>query len=130
MKEQTDHKGRIIEGYWKAADTVIKLESKVKPGLFLERTTPDKSGYPTPVPNVLTKTEAKEIYNLIVEKEKTADKVGYMGMSVSRITDEMLGNDEYETDTWLWPGDFAKHYVLKHKVRPTDEYLNYIGYKK
>ena len=53
----------------------------------------------------------------------------YMGRSASRITGEMLGNKEYETDKWRWPGDFAKHYVLDHKIKPSNEFLKYIGYE-
>ena len=68
----------------------------------------------------------KEIYNLIKLKEAAAEEYGYRGSSCSRITGETLGSREYKTDEWLWPCDFAKHYVLDHKVRPTDEFLDYI----
>jgi hypothetical protein len=34
----------------------------------------------------------------------------------------------YELEGWIWPGDFVEHYVLTHKVRPTDEFLKWIGY--
>ena len=96
-----------IEGYW---------YSKYEPE------------YPMPVPNVLTDNEATEIYSLIVEKQKIARRILYRGLSHSRITDETLGCDEYALNNWIWPGDFAEHYVLTHKVRPTDEFLNFIGY--
>ena len=86
--------------------------------------------YPMPVPDVLTESEAKEIYNLILEKQKIAREVRYRGLSFSRITNEGLGCNEYQTDEWIWTGDFAKHYVLEHKVKPSDEFLNYIGYIK
>jgi len=118
-----------IEGYWKENDHVIRLESKVKPGIFLERVIPSKSNYPTPIPNVLTEEEAKTIYDLIVQKQKIAVKHYYRGPSTSRITGEMLGYDEYQTVEWRWPGDFAEHYVLKYRVKPTDEFLKYIGYE-
>ena len=118
-----------IEGYWKEKDHVIRLESKVKPGIFVERVRPSKSNYPTPIPNVLTENEAKSIYDLIVKKQNTAKKDYYMGFSTSRITGEMLGSGEYYTDEWRWPGDFAEHYVLKHRVKPTDDFLKYIGYE-
>lgn len=119
-----------IEGYWKESDDKIKLESQIHPGVFLERIIPAKTNYPIPIPNVLSQEEAKIIYNLILEKEKTATKVAYMGDTFSRITGEILGNLEYEKDEWIWPGDFAKHYVLENKVKPTDEFLKYIGYEQ
>ena len=85
--------------------------------------------YPMPVPNVLSDEDATSIYNLIVAKEKIAEKYGYRGFSSSRITNEMLGSHEFKLDDWIWPADFAKHYVLDHKVRPTDEFLAFIGYE-
>ena len=77
----------------------------------------------------LTEEEAKTIYDLIVQKQKIAVKHYYRGPSTSRITGEMLGYDEYQTVEWRWPGDFAEHYVLKYRVKPTDEFLKYIGYE-
>jgi hypothetical protein len=85
--------------------------------------------YPMPVANVLTTEEANIIYGLIVEKEKIARVVRYKGLSKSRITGERLGCREFITDKWIWPGDFAEHYVLKHRVKPTEAFLDYIGYK-
>lgn len=88
------------------------------------------SEYPMPIANSLTQEQAEEIYGLILEKEKTARVALYRGFSVSRITGERLGCREYQTDEWLWPGDFAKHYILEHKVKPTEKFLQYIGYNK
>ena len=85
-------------------------------------------GLPLPLPNVLTDSEASEIFVLITKKQDLAKRNLYRGFSHSRITGERLGCAEYETDEWRWPGDFAKHYVLDHKVRPTDDFLKYIGY--
>lgn len=116
-----------IEGYWNE-DIIFKLESKVKPGVFLERTIKDKNNYPTPIPNVLSEEEANKIYLLIKEKELTARITRYKGLSRSRITGERLGCIEYQTDEWQWPGDFNEHYVLKHKVKPSIEFLKYINY--
>ena len=100
--------GKRIEGYWKTNTEI----------------------YPLPIPNILQEDEVKIIYKLIKEKEKLAEKHSYRGCSGSRITGEVLGNKEYETDKWIWPGDFAFHYVLKHKVKPSDDFLEYIGYYK
>lgn len=85
--------------------------------------------YPMPVPNVLTEEESRQIYMLIVDKQFHADKAGYRGITCSRITGEYLGNSEYRTDEWIWPADFAPHYVREHKVKPSDEFLKYIGYE-
>lgn len=83
-----------------------------------------------PTPNQLSNQEANEIYDLIVEKQKIANEVRYRGFSNSRITGEMLGCAEFHLDDWKWPADFAPHYVLEHKVRPTNEFLDFIGYGK
>lgn len=107
-------KNQKIEGYW---------YSKYEPE------------YPKPIPNVLTDQEAKEIYDLIRKKEllcETQFEIGCLraqkGCSESRITGEKLGSREYRINDWIWPGDFALHYVLKHKIRPTNDFLKFIGY--
>jgi len=110
MKEQK------IEGYWKSTNPQYEHQ-KIQ-----------EKDYLIPIPNILTEQEAKEIYNLIVNKQATATLIRYKGFSGSRITGERLGSQEYETNEWRWPADFAEHYVLTHKVKPTDEFLNYIGY--
>ena len=70
--------------------------------------------YPMPVANVLTKEEARRVFNLIRAKEKTAHIVSYRGFSVSRLEkNRMLGSREYQTEEWVWPEDFAQHYVLE-----------------
>lgn len=93
----------------------------------------ENSSYPMPIANELTEEEAQEICNLIQEKENTAEVVCYFGFSFCRLQDgtcpEMLGTREYLTEKYRWPEDFAKHYVLKHRVRPSDEFLEFIGYK-
>lgn len=100
---------RKIEGYW---------YSKHEPN------------YPMPIPNQLTDQEALEISNLIEIKENESKTELYRGMSTSRITNEFLGNAEFKHPSgWIWPGDFRTHYVLKHKVKPTNEFLSFIGYK-
>jgi hypothetical protein len=118
--------GKNVEGYWIETPTVIEMKTSI--GFILRREIPAKTNYPTPIPNVLSEEEARTIYNLIREKERIANCCGYMGLSASRITGERLGNKEYELNEWIWPGDFAEHYVLTHKVRPTEEFLKWIGY--
>ena len=83
--------------------------------------------YPKPIPNELNEEEALLIYNKIIEKEKQAKKIYYKGLSFSRITNEILGNVEYELNDWKWTGDLAEHYVLTHKVKPSDEFLKFIN---
>ena len=89
----------------------------------------DEPDYPMPVPNVLTQEESEIIYDLIKEKEKIAYIDFYGGYSYSRITDEILGCREFSLNGWIWTGDFAQHYVLEHKCKPTDEFLDFIGYE-
>ena len=86
--------------------------------------------YPMPIPNILTDIQANEIYNLILEKQNESFVIRYRGRSRSRITEQILGCVEYvHSSGWIWPGDFAEHYVLNHKVKPTDEFLNFLNYK-
>lgn len=110
FKKMTKQSERRIEGYW-YSEHIEKYKGIV---------------YPMPEPNVLTEDEAKYIHALIKAKEDVAHVNRYRGFSRSRITGETLGNAEYETDSWIWPGDFADHYVLKHRVKPTDDFLKYI----
>ena len=87
-----------------------------------------QEGYPMPVPFVLSQNEADTICYLIKAKEELAERVDYMGDSYCRFTNMPLGNGEYELDGWKWPEDFAPHYVKKYGVKPTDEFLAFIGY--
>lgn len=106
----------------------MNIEQKIE-GYWYSEHTPE---YPMPVPNVLSEEEAQKIYNLITDIESDdCDDVQitrYRGWSTSRITKEHLGSTEFSTNEWRWPCDFAPHYVLKHRVKPSDEFLTYIGY--
>lgn len=93
-----------IEGYW-YDEKMIEYHSEYK-------------NYPKPIPYVLTDIAAKVIYQLILKKQEEAQVIRYRGFSGSRLTGERLGSTEYWTDEWLWPEDFAKHYVLDHRVKP------------
>ena len=84
--------------------------------------------YPMPVANQLTKEEAQQIYDLIKEKEKTAVQILARGFAKSRIDNTVVGTAEFTTEYWLWPEGFAEHYVLKHKVKPSDAFLAFIGW--
>jgi len=93
--------------------------------------------YLMPIPNVLTEQEAFDIYTLIkIIEDKCEQDVGcyrvttYRGSTVSRITGQRLGATEYVTSSFIFPGDFGRHYVLEHKVKPSDDFLEYIGYLK
>lgn len=86
--------------------------------------------YPIPIPNVLIKEEAITIYNLIKKLESKSRYIQYKGYSYSRITSERLGCGEFHYRNWIFPEDFAEHYVLKHRVKPSNEFLKYIGYEK
>lgn len=102
----------------------IYTDQKVE-GYWFSEEEPD---YPIPVQNILTDVEAEEICQLILAKEDNAKLNRYLGYSKSRITYELLGSVEYELDDWKWTGDLARHYVKKYKVKPTDEFLTFIGY--
>ncbi len=101
-------KSRKIEGYWYSDHA------------------PE---YPMPISDVLTEEQSAEIYNLIIIKQLSAREARFKGLSRSRVDGSLLGCVEYQTTDWVWPGDFAPHYVLKYRVKPTDEFLSYIGYR-
>ena len=101
--------GKKIEGYW---------YSKLQPQFQM------------PTPNVLNENEANEIYNLIKIKEKECEIVYTRGSSQSRLDDSIVGTNEYYHEKWMWPEGFAEHYVLKYKVRPSEEFLKFIGWIK
>lgn len=98
-----------------------------------------------PTANELTESQAKVIYSLIKAIEDKCNPnwdwyknpewdnyqyrlISYRGFSTSRITGEMLGSKEYETPEYRFPIDFGKHYVLTHRVKPSKDFLEYIGY--
>jgi hypothetical protein len=82
-----------------------------------------------PEPGVLSEQEAAEIFALIKKKEESARVIQYRGFTSSRITNERLGSKEFESADWRWPEDFAPHYVRDHRCRPSDAFLEFIGYK-
>ena len=85
--------------------------------------------YPMPITNILSEAEAKEIHSCIKLKEQEAKEIHYKGFSLSRIEPYVsVGSSEFITEEWRWPNGFADHYVLKHRVKPSDEFLKYIGY--
>lgn len=99
--------GRRIEGYW---------YSGYDPQ------------YPMPIPNKLSEEEAKEIFDLIKVKEQEAEMVHSRGSSNSRIDGSYVGSSEFHHKQWLWPEGFAEHYVLKYKVKPTDDFLKFLAW--
>lgn len=85
--------------------------------------------WPKPVVNSLNDHQAETVFDLIRQKEKTAYYAEYTDHAVSRIEKGVeVGNGEYVTDEWRWPNSLAEHYVKKHRVRPSEEFLSYIGY--
>ncbi len=112
----------------------MSTEDKIKQMLKNQQTegywySESEPNYPKPIPNVLSDEEAKLLSDKIEEKENQATPVLYRGFSFSRITGERLGCKEFQTQEWKWPADFRTHYVLEHRVRPTDEFLKYIGFE-
>lgn len=99
--------GRRVEGYWYSAYD---------------------PQYPMPIPNELSEEEAKEIFDLIKVKEQEAEVLCSRGVSNSRIDDSYVGSSEFHHKEWLWAEGFAEHYVLKYKVKPTDDFLKFIGW--
>lgn len=104
-----DGKRKKIEGYW---------YSEYYPQ------------YKKPIPNQLTNQEAEQIYKLIKEKERECEVIGSRGFSTSRIDETIVGSDEYHHEEWIWPEGFAEHYVLKYKVKPSEDFLKFLNWIK
>lgn len=77
---------------------------------------------------MLTQNERKEINKLLKRVEAKARVAVYKGLSHSRLTGEILGASEFKYKGWTWPKDFRPHYVLRFGVKPSDEFLEFIGY--
>lgn len=110
--------------------------------------------FPKPIKNELTEEESKEVFRLMKIKEdecfknyvlysqNTDDELeeieGYSsdigiestkGLSPCRLCDDVAGNLEYFYDGTTWTGGLGHHYVLKHRVKPSDSFLKFIGFK-
>jgi len=81
-----------------------------------------------PIPNQLNEIEAQQIYDLLKMKEEECEIQYTRGSSMSRIDKSLVGSNEYHHQEWLWPEGFAEHYILKHKVKPTNDFLRFIGW--
>lgn len=102
------------------------MKTKIE-GYWYSETCPNR---PNPIPNQLGAEDAIKIFGLIKDKEKTARKRLYKGSAKSRFTGERLGSGEFETKEFAWPEQFAEHYVLKFRVKPSDEFLKFIGFDR
>lgn len=105
---------------------ILYLQEKKVEGYWFSEYSPQ---YPLPIKNQLSTKEAKEIFDLIQLKEKEANKFLTRGSSISRIDQSVLGSGEFHHNYWLWPEDFAAHYVLKYRVKPSPAFLEFIGWK-
>lgn len=102
----------------------------IREGFWYSKSEPN---LPKPISNILTENQARKIYLLIRKKEKKCfENIGgivhYKGFSFSRINGKNLGSYEYVLENFRWPGDYAKHYILEHKVKPSNKFLEFIGY--
>lgn len=105
-------------------------------GYWYSTTSPQ---YPKPIQGELSEVDSLLIYALMYRKEKECKKdvewgvdlprvMAYRGCSTSRITGEILGCREYLHSGFRWPIDMGRHYVLEHRVKPSDEFLDFIGF--
>jgi hypothetical protein len=83
-----------------------------------------------PVPNVLAPFQAREIHELIRNIERNIRPKIYRGIMISPIDNAPFLAAEYEHDGWIWNSVLSDHFVLKHRVRPSDDFLKYIGWLK
>jgi hypothetical protein len=103
---------------------VDKYNRKVE-GYWFSKHSPE---YPMPTPYELTQIEADAIADLIKVKQRSATKNIYRGFATSRIDHTSVGSSEYSLDGWHWPESLAEHYVRKYKVKPSNEFLEFLGY--
>jgi hypothetical protein len=81
-----------------------------------------------PVPNVLAPFQAREIHELIRNIERNIRPRMYRGIFLSPFDNTNLGAADYEHDGWRWSSSLSDYFVLQHRVRPSDEFLKYIGW--
>jgi len=108
-------------------ESIFYLEDKRIEGYWYSEREPK---YPMPIPNQLEQKEAEEIFKLIKEKEAECEIIYTRGSSLSRIDKSRVGSTEYQHEKWLWPENFAEHYVLKYKIKPSGEFLKFIGWRE
>lgn len=109
-----------------AKPTVPKKPSTFLEGFWYHReTAPD---FPKPVPNVLSEAQAKKVFAAIKKKEAKATQTFYKGYAMSRLEPRVrVGSSTYALGKWRWPQGYAEHYVLKHRVKPSDAFLEFLG---
>lgn len=80
--------------------------------------------------NVLSHNQAEEIASLLKFKEKNAHVQAYRcGTYHSKVTGEALGGFSTYTDLntgWSWNCYLADHYVLECRMKPSDEFIEYL----
>jgi hypothetical protein len=86
--------------------------------------------YAMPIPHQLNEIDAQEIYELIKLKEVDAQQMLYRGFSSSCIDNTTFESLDYSHKKWIWPEGFAEHYVLKYRVKPSKDFLTFIGWLK
>jgi hypothetical protein len=119
---------------------IVNLPSNIKKVHIEENKTRKKEGawhykkdaeYPVPPPYQLKTKEAEEIYILIKIKEAEAKETIARGLDYSVIDDTCIGGIRaFYHINWVWPGNYAEHYVFKYKVKPSDDFLKFIGWLK
>lgn len=114
-----------IEGYWALGCWDAGITASSPKGWKIYSNNPPE--YKMPIPNVLSHKQAEVIYQRLKFIQSIYVPTYYMGYSQSRLTGERLGDSEYDSGRWRWPGDFGSHYVREHRVKPSDEFLSHIG---
>ena len=69
------------------------------------------------------------IMDLIKKREPEAQVSWIRGLVHSSIDNSSLGNGEFKHTEWQWPESYAEHYILKYKVKPSEGFLKFIGWK-
>ena len=116
MSANPQSQGKKVEGYW--ASSRDKKEDMYK------------GKFPWPKANKTAwPGEAAFLAKLYaLQDQPRIRKVGYRGISHSRLDGSPVGNSEYQDDEnkIAWPQGFGEHYVAKFHVKPSREFYNYV----
>jgi hypothetical protein len=85
-------------------------------------------GFPMPVANEKPWMHQQfflEVLKRVENGIRITPDMRYMGDSECRICECVNGSIEYRLNEWVWPEGF-RHYVEKHNVMPSKEFIDFI----
>lgn len=100
-------------------------------GYFKNTYDSNTANYPMPVQDVLTQEQADALADKIkeLEADPATKRKQFKGISSSRIDDSFVGSSEFNHPTVRsWTDALGEHYVRKYRCKPSDKFLDSIGF--